>query len=351
MLAREVKANDLPGVPIAIVRSQDPALNDLFLCIVHPHDAEAVDETREKLESKKRKRVDPKGDVESAMHKVPLAARAAAKYEDELCGKKESEKLKGGSASTAAKKASDSDESSSDEEETRKPRTGVNPRSDKADFMRLPLGSFFEPLPCMNKTADDKPFRTTAYGAGKGGSGKSIYFAGILRRYHSLWPERPIYGVCKTPLKDDPAYADIPIHQIPVSAFQSVGKTFDVKEWFGDQGCMTLFDDWDSLEPKEKVPVCVAIKDILNVGRKLQVSACITSHLLNNYNETRGITNECNYITIFPRAVLYDQMYYMANKTGVPKEVIKRFKEKGRWVTIHTSDPTYVLSETEAEMI
>ena len=365
ILAREGK-HELPGTPIAIVRSQDPALHDLFLCVVAKFGDDEKDETAAAVAGK-RKRTKTKADVEEALGKQTLAELAAAQFRDEL-GEDEVPRHKYKRHHRKGDPDSDSDSDSDSDKEEEHPKSHVQtqkggaasssssskpapPHSDKADFVRLPLGSFFEPLPEMQTSEDGKRFQFTGYIAGKGGSGKSRYMAGIIRRFHSINPSLPVYGVCKTKLKDDPAYADLPIQQIPIASFKSEGKQFDVKKWFGDTGCFVLFDDWDSLEPADKAPVQIAIKDVLNVGRKLGVSTGITSHLLTNYTETRGITNECNYITIFPQAVLYDQMYYMANKTGVPKDVIKRFKAKGRWVTIHTSEPTYVLSETEAEMI
>ena len=336
VLAREKGANKLPGSAVALVRSQDPALDGLFLCTVREEGESSSDD--EKPHGKRRKRQDKKADIEAALSKMPHAAVAAKRFAD-------SEKIPSTIGKKRKRTSAVGDVESSDDEHEEPPpkRSATAAPSAKADFIKLPIGSTFEPLPCV------KPeWRTTGYGAGKSGSGKSVYAANIIRRYVQLFPDRPVYGVCKTKLKDDPAYKDLPIQQVPISFFMTA---VDIKKSFGDSGCFVLFDDWDSLEPEEIKVIQGIIADILNLGRKLQISCYVTSHLLTNYNQTRGIIHEADNITLFPQSCMYQSLYYLCNKLGVPKEVIARLKGKGRWITLHNSQPTFVLSETEAEMI
>ena len=251
ILAREGK-HELPGTPVAIVRSQDPALHDLFLCVVARFGDDEKDETAAAVAGKKR-RTNTKADVEKALGKQTLAEVAAARFRDEL-GEEEDKPIR---KKRYHREGDEDSDSSSDEEGAHKEGHGhggaasssdknkkpTDNHSDKADFVRLPLGSFFEPLPEMQTSEDGRRFRYTGYCAGKGGSGKSRYMAGLIRRFHSINPSLPIYGVCKTKLRDDPAYADLPIQQIPIAAFKAEGKQFDVKKWFGDTGCFVLFED------------------------------------------------------------------------------------------------------------
>ena len=334
VLAREKGAQKLPGTPVALVRSQDPALDGLFLCTVR-EDGESSDEDGK---PHKRRRPNKKADIDAALSKMPHAAVAAAKAAAAESVAVPSKKRK--RAGTGDPTEPDED---SDTEASAAPKSTAATPSAKADFMKLPIGSIFEPLPSV------KPeWRTTGYAAGKSGSGKSVYAANIIRRYSQLFPDRPVYGVCKTKLKDDPAYAHLQIKQVPVSFFMGV---VDIKKAFGTDGCFVLFDDWDSFEPDEIKAIQGVIADVLNLGRKLQISCYVTSHLLTNYNQTRGIIHEADNITLFPQACMYQSLYYLCNKLGVPKEVIARLKGKGRWITLHNSQPTFVLSENEAEMI
>ena len=364
VLAREIKhagLDSLPGCPVAIVRSQDPALDGLFLCAVGGDD----DDLAPPPSSKAAGGPDLEADPNEAISKVPHADMAAEEFENDRAHvpsraervrarkqpQRYKERLQGGGPKENSLAAFLSDHQAKlaaaaaakhKEKKVLKAR-----HSEKADLVRLPLGSFFEPLPQV-----DEKKRTTVYTAGKAGSGKSVFSAALIRRYKKLFPHRKIYGVCKTKLANDPAYAELGIKQLPVSFFESTeGAAFDVEHAFPKEGCLVLFDDWDSLEKGEKKCVLNGIADILNLGRKMQISAIVTSHLLTNYNETRAVIHEANYVVLYPQHELYQSIYYLCQRLGVPKDMIGRLRQKGRWVMIHNSNPTYVLSETEAEMI
>ena len=320
--------------------------------------------------AKKRARVDRKADIDAALSRLPHAHVAAAKYEAE--GKAPGEAkldLPGLAGSKRGRAVSISSDSDSDNEEAyskkysrfsekrdetgegveakprskRKPKLRTATPSEKADFVRLPPGSKFLPLPYT-----DPKWRSTIYVAGKSGSGKSEFSSDYLTRYKKLYPERTIYGVCKTKLAKDPAYEKLGIKQVPVSLF--LGKV-DLEKTFGKQPCMILFDDWDSMEGMERKAIQDVIQDILNVGRKMGLSCVVTSHLLTDFNKTRGIINEADNVVVFPRAVMSQALTYFCTKLGVPRHIIPRLQAKGEWVMIHNSAPLYVLSETEAEML
>lgn len=393
VLAREGAKGGLPGTPVAVVRSSDPELDGLFLCTVRPKNSSEVhaemikkpggggagssthtrmghdlteDYDFSNSSGKKHKHKSPYGDDGDGEH-GPHGAGAGAfdidfdpahppsDSDDEHSHRPKKKTRKGIMSSNVddalhrtplAHMAAEAYETDTAPIPVRAP---LGAPSAKADMIKLPLGSFFEPLPSV-----DPHVRTTAYLAGKAGSGKSTYGSGLVRRYQKLFPGREVYGVCKTKLKEDAAYASLGIKQLPLSFFAGAageGGAFDVKKVFGTDGCLVLFDDWDSLEKKDLVNVHAAITDVLNLGRKMQISVIVTSHLLTNYNQTRGIIHEANFMTIFPQHELYQSVYYLCQKLGVSKELIGRLRSKGRWVTFHNSEPTFCLSETEAEMV
>lgn len=336
LLAREdPKKGKLPGTPIAVVKSSNPALNKLFLCTVVQDDTykgAGLSDSDSESESDTDVKPNIKADIRSELKRVPHAKIAAEKYKEEeeggtLAGHK---RRRGGEKEKEKEKA--------------KPKKFSDP-SELVDFIRLPLGAVFEPLP---QTDPEK--RRVDYMAGKSGSGKSYAGAGLARKFKKLYPDRPIYGFCKTKFADDPAYADLGILQLPMSFFAGAG-AMDLEKCFGGDGCLILFDDWDSMENSDIKLLTGVIKDVLNVGRKLKLSCIITSHLLTNYMQTRGIIHEADWITIFPQSCQRNSMQYLCDKLGVPKDVTCRLKAKGRWVSIHNSNPVCVLSETEAEMM
>ena len=332
-------------------------------------------------------------DVAAEFRKVPLAAQAAASFNPLHPGRRDSTRiatlkahkkrkdaLHGLDSTSDSSSGSDSDGSSSDPDGS---SSGSDSDSDSSDpdgsdsdgsaddesglggakrargnarrggkrasapsepfsKIELPFGVVFELLPCT-----DPKWRTTIYSAGKSGTGKTVAMAGLLRRFAAMYPSRPIYGVCKTPFERDPAFRGVPIKQLPLDFFRH--GELDMDKAFGRDGCFVLFDDWDSLDPADLKAVQHAIQDILNVGRKMQISCGVTSHLLTNYNQTRGIIHEADYVMLFPKKTMQQSLTYLCSKIGVPKEVSLRLRELGRWVVLHTGDPNFVLSEHAIE--
>lgn len=354
----------LPGTPVAVVVSERKELNGLFLCIVkraagHEDSSDSDDsssseedeatraaagmgpkktkEPSSKDSALHKSKMDVKADVDKTLRASPGALSAAATYR---------------SAGSKRRRGEEEEAASVPEEGGRLVKTKASKRKHvikrfgkhgaPVDFIQLPIGAIFKLLP-----PTDPDWRFTAYVPGKSGSGKSMWSADILKLWAALYPDRPIYGVCKTPIKDDPAFDGIEIKQVPIGFFTA---GFDVKAAFGDQGCMVLFDDWDSLEDGDVKLIQHVIQDVLNVGRKLKVSCLVTSHLLTNYNQTRGIIHEADYIALFPQSAQKGSLKYLCSKLGVLQDDYKSLKAAGRWVVIHNHEPTFMLTETWVKM-
>jgi hypothetical protein len=364
VLAREQKGKQgLPGRPYAIVRSTNPNLNKLFLCTVLAHadggpeaalhvDEGGVPVSHTKKHSLPRPNKDTdERTIEKALAPAPGALLAAQKavasaHATVHAGTKRSREpsISGGAGTKQARSSTvreaDGDEEDDSEEEKETPKAFA---SKKADVIALPAGAHFEPLP-----ETDPEWRYTAYPAGSNGSGKSKWSAGMLRRFHKLYPDRPLFLVCKTKAEKDPAFDGLPIHEVPMD-FLMDGGADDIEKAFGTD-CLVFFDDWDSMEPGQLKKVQAIIEDILMLGRKLNIACIVTSHLLTNYNQTRAIIHECDNIVLFPQKATYDSMRYMLKKLGVPKNIGDRVKSFGRWVLFHLCEPNFLLSERRAEM-
>ena len=371
---------DLPGNPIAIVRSQDEDLDLLVLCTVQSDHEKLLEKVKKDISGQKRvrkqrsdslsddeylgtkpphekdkkprfaaesesesdmddphgkpikKKPNPDKDVKKVLERrAPTADLAAAEFEGGSLAAAVGLSASGGRGKTT-KKGTFKEASS----------TLITRHSTPADFIRLPLGSFFEPLPEVHPET-----RSAEFLAGRPGSGKSYFASRKIGRYQKLFPDRPVYGICHTKLKNDPSYAKLGIKQLPLTFFDS----FDIETAFPDTGCLILFEDWDSLPGAIRKNVLKAIETILDVGRKLQISIFVTTHLLSNYHETRTVTHESNIVTLFPQNEMFHSVKYLCSKLGVDPEVQSRLRDKGRWVSIHSAQPTYILSETEAEMV
>lgn len=411
-LARELKSGRFPGdgKPAAIVRSKhNPRIHATFLCypdeeLENRKRIEGVDTVRKELklarkrilsggkmmkpykpepEKPKKCRFDATANLDDELSRVPLAHDAARGFEDasappstlkfqgreRTAGSKrrrspspspspspERGASRGGRLKTHAREG-DGDESDSDSEEDVPP----NACSRASTVIRLQGDAVFAPLPYK-----DPDWRSVAYVAGKAGSGKSKWSADFLLSYKKLFPARPLFGVGKQKLEKDPALAGLGIKQLKIGFFREtrvVGSEggsgasggaapkFDVEAAFGDEGCMILFDDWDSLEGDDKRTIKNAIIDILSVGRKLKVSIVVTSHLLTNYAETRSIINEADFITVFPPCAQHHHLEYFLTNCGIARDMIPSLKQRGPWITLHNTQPTYVLAQQVAQMI
>lgn len=340
----------LPGFPVALIKSELPDIDGAFLCVKKKknieHTSQQAKEAAERTYLRaKRARLarEALGDKNTSTLQAAVSGGAIIHDEDPL-------PLAGG------KRRRDLDASY--------PRPPL-PEEDDPDeeeegeiHVQLPIKSWFEQVPKIDPSdpfGDDEPIRIVQYVAASAGAGKTVYSAALAKRYHIMWPDKPIWGCCKTKMLNDRAWKGVPIVQKHVSEFLEAppgAMSNDLELTFGNDGCLLIVDDWDSYTGKEKEMVQQLITDVINLGRKMRISIIVTSHQINNYHETRDIIAESDFITLFPEATMPGHLYYMCvKKLGIDPEVYNRLIKKGRWVTIHKKAPMYVLSERECEML
>ena len=109
-----------------------------------------------------------------------------------------------------------------------------------------------------------------------------------------------------------------------------------------------IFDDYDSIQNKKILDVIQNFRDaLLKRGRHENITLLISSHLSNDYKNTRIIMNECNKIVIFPKAGNVYALKYLLNKyIGMDKKQIQKLMGlPSRWVMIHKNYPQYIIYE------
>ena len=359
---------ELPGFPVALIKSQFPSMAGAFLCAMKE---EGVEHTAE--EAREAEKLAFEESRKARLAREAIGAKDESALQAVAAGRLLTNKLRGG-APFAPDSDTDSDGDNPEEEPPDWPvpvASGSKRRRESATTadptppgggaedglpvvqklrVELPLGSWFEQVPKFDP-ADPlgikTPLRLVQYVAASAGAGKTVYASALARRYARMWPDHPIWGVCKTDMSDDPAWEGVQIHQLPLEKTQG-----DLKAKFGNTGCLLIVDDWDSEEDSRRKMVLQLIKDVINLGRKMRISIIVTSHAITNYHETRDIISEAEYITLFPEATMPAHLYYMCvKKLGVTPEMFRRLAKKGRWITIHTKAPMYILSERECDMI
>jgi len=116
------------------------------------------------------------------------------------------------------------------------------------------------------------------------------------------------------------------------------------------QDSLILFDDTNTVQAdKVRKSIGKLINDILEVGRKLNITIVLTNHLVipNERKESRVIMNEIQSLTVFPKSGSSQQiMYALKTYFGLNKDQIQEILElPSRSVTIYKSYPQYVVYE------
>lgn len=192
----------------------------------------------------------------------------------------------------------------------------------------------------------DKNKRSIWYIAGASGSGKSFQAKLIIQNYKKLFPTRNIFLISKLE-SDETLDALKYIKRVDLNLFCE--EEFDVNK---AKPSLIIFDDFETLEKKQLETVLKAVDDIAIMGRHLNISMIYISHNLTNYKQTRLILNESHNIIIFPQSTSFHQLKYLLQNYGnMDKEQVKQLRKLGRWCSIHTQFPNYVISDSSAYLL
>ncbi len=191
--------------------------------------------------------------------------------------------------------------------------------------------------------------RSVVYIAGPSGSGKTTYALNLVKNYKKIFPNKDFYLFSRTDYKDDPAYSGMKIQQVKLDENLLENPINIEKELRG--GSILLFDDCNTIQDdKIKKQIDKLMADIMEVGRRMDITIIITNHLVipNERKIARTILNEAQILTVFPKSGSSQQITY-ALKTyfGLTKKQINEILSlPSRWVTIYKNYPMCVMYET-----
>lgn len=188
--------------------------------------------------------------------------------------------------------------------------------------------------------------REVNYIAGPSGSGKSTHASELMKAFSKLHPEKDIYIFSRTDIKNDPAFKGMNLKQVSIDE-SLLEDPIDIETEIND-GCMILFDDCNTIQDEKlKKYIDSLMKDILEVGRKLNIWIIITNHLVipDERKMARAVLNEMQSLTVFPKSGATQQISYALQKYfGLNKKQIQQILElPSRWVTIYKHYPMYVM--------
>lgn len=172
--------------------------------------------------------------------------------------------------------------------------------------IQLPPDSMFKiiPNPDPNK-------RDVYYICGASGSGKSYMAKTLAESYAKLFPERPIYLISK--LNADQTLDNMTIgkpRRVNVDTLVDNPIT-DLNEFNAEDGCMVIFDDYDTFQKPALDVVKQLIDDIASMGRHKKITMCCLTHRLTNYSKTRLLLNETTKFIVYPQSTAYHQLRYL----------------------------------------
>jgi adenosyl cobinamide kinase/adenosyl cobinamide phosphate guanylyltransferase len=214
------------------------------------------------------------------------------------------------------------------------------------DIMQIDDGKLI-PIPSIDERSID-------YIAGPSGSGKSTYAANLAKSFKKIFPEKDFFIFSRTNSKNDPAFKGV--KQIQVTIDESIVENpIDITKELTN-GCLILFDDCNTIsDDKQKKAIDHLMKDILEVGRKLNIWIIITNHLVipDERKLARAMMNEMQSLTVFPKSGSAQQISYcLKHYYGLSKKQIEQIINlPSRWVTIYKSYPQCVLYDKGAYIL
>jgi hypothetical protein len=200
--------------------------------------------------------------------------------------------------------------------------------------------------------------RSCVYICGQSGSGKTEKMLSLIKPYSLFFPEKKIFLFSRTSYKEDPAYKkyDISPIQIKIDENLLINPIDITSELKSKHGSIVLFDDCATLQ-NDKLRNCIdkLVMDILEVGRKLNITTIITSHLIigNSRSTSRVILNECNIWCLFPKSgSLQQAKYALKEHVGLSNDQITELMNlPSRCVSIHKTYPNYIFSDKIAYIL
>jgi len=193
----------------------------------------------------------------------------------------------------------------------------------------------------------DEKERTTLFIAGESGSGKSYLCRETAKAYHKLFPKNPIYLISY--LEEDKTldeYKKIIRMDITPEVLDNLLR-FDLKSDFAN--CLVIFDDIDSIDNKHvKDKIYGLINKLFRLGRHPHTSIIYSGHELYDDDRLKGIFNECDFITFFPKYLNFKKLRYLFEEyMGLSKEQIAKIKsiKKTRPITYCKGFPKLIMSD------
>lgn len=202
--------------------------------------------------------------------------------------------------------------------------------------------------------------RITMFIAGTQGCGKSYFISQFLDDYKLVHPERPVRLF--TGLKERDKHFERHADRMTVAKMKSKYlerinlEILRVDKKGKRTGSLLIFDDVDRIRDEEVKKLTYKILyDALCNGRDHEtqkgladIDVVVTNHEINDYQNTKYILTECNYIVLYPYFTTAEQIERVLKKIGVGKALMKKIVDyQGRALLIHRTAPMYCIMHSK----
>lgn len=223
-------------------------------------------------------------------------------------------------------------------------RIGKNNHNNKCEGKILYLkNNTFELIPDLNQSRD------CIYISGNSGCGKTYFAKQFAKKYKQLYNNREVFLFCRK--DDDISLDDIKPTRILINdEFMEPDTKFNYKVF---KNSLVIFDDIENIGNKEeKKKILNIAEQILNMGRSLNISIIMISHILMNNKTTKAILSECNKVVLFPYSGShYHYIEYLNRYIGLSRKHAKKLlSENSRWMVIFRNCPQFFMFEKKIIM-
>jgi DNA replication protein DnaC len=179
------------------------------------------------------------------------------------------------------------------------------------------------------------------YISGATGSGKTTLIVKYLNLLLKICPNKRILVFSDVALESDNLLGGIKHTRVKLD-MSIVENPITMQELAGS---LVICDDIDSItNPKVKNAVFSMIDSICKQGSsKEKITLIITNHEFSDYQRTRSILTNCNFIVWFSGATKLD---YSLSKIGMSKDEIRIVRAlDSRYICLHKNAPRYIVHE------
>lgn len=222
---------------------------------------------------------------------------------------------------------------------------------DKQEFTIYKKGAKFKLFPYVEREQ-----RNMFYIFSTSGTGKSYFSSHLIRDMQDMHTYRnlPVYLISSS--KSPDKNYNIVNNFMKLNIYDPNFLKYDAEKF---KNSIVVFDDYErnyETDPKKNKNldrhILNLIEGIAEHGRKLNIHLFVISHLGSNYNRTRGIINEAEYVTIFLIGNRNTNRKFMKSYLDFDKSQIEEIEDlSGRTCIIRKKTPFFYLSDYKIKVI